>query len=157
MTVRHDKGRFAASEAGTAAAEFAILFPLLVLMLLGSVDLARTIQERLALGGVLRAGAEAAMRQYPKSEIELAMLAASNLRIGVSNAPFGLTTQADQICSCPATPTTFFACVDPTSPSYPCGLAEPALVFWRMTAQKTVTTLFLPSTRFEKKLLVQIR
>jgi len=157
MTVRSFWRRFRRSEDAAAAIEFALLFPLLVVMLLGAVDLSRILQERMAIGAVLRAGAEAAFRNQTKAQIELAMLAASGLRIGVSNTPFILSSSADQVCACPATPSTFFACVERTSPSYPCGSSVPAFIYWRLNASKSVTTQFLPQVTFNKSLLVQVR
>ncbi|MEY4698045.1 MAG: hypothetical protein RIT14_2473 [Pseudomonadota bacterium] len=157
MTLRSELRRFRQGEAGMAAAEFALILPVLVLMLLGSVDLSRMIQERIALAGVLRAGAEAAFREQSKSQIEAAMRAASDLKIGMDNSPYNVVPVADQSCACPATPSVLFSCVDRTNLAYPCGSTVPAYVYWRMSVSKTVATVFLPERTFNKSITVQIR
>lgn len=141
-----------------AAAEFALIAPVLLTLLLGSFDVSRMVQERIALGTILRAGAEAAFRDRTKSQIEATMRAASDVRLEGPNTPYVVVPIADQFCKCPPPQAaTEFTCVDRTSLSYPCGATVPAYVYWRLSVQKTVETVLLPSRTLNVSITVMIR
>lgn len=149
--------RFFRGEQGTAAIEFALIAPILVSLLLGSVDLSRMVQERMALSSILRAGAEGAFREKTKAEIEAAMRAASDLRIGSESAPFVVVPLADQLYALPSAPQTLLPCGSQSGTSYLCGASEPVFIYWRLSVSKTVETILLPPRTFNVSLLVQIR
>lgn len=149
--------RFFRSENGTAATEFALIAPILVFLLLGSVDLSRMVQERMALSSILRAGAEAAFRERTKPEIEATMRAASDLRVGGDSTPFNVVPLVDLLYANPAAPGTLLPCAATTAGGYPCGANGPVFIYWRLGLSKTVRTILLPQRTFDVSLLVQIR
>lgn len=69
---------FWTSERGASAIEFALIAPLLVLLMLASADLAYAINQRMLMQHILRVGAQTAMAGGDLSEVERALDDAEN-------------------------------------------------------------------------------
>ena len=73
-SIRHSAKQFMRSTAGISAVEFALIVPILALMLLAMLEVGNAIHNRMALDSVLRAGAQEAMNpQAERPDIETAM------------------------------------------------------------------------------------
>ncbi|WP_420398016.1 TadE/TadG family type IV pilus assembly protein [Nioella sp.] len=66
-------GAFWRSERGAGAVEFALIAPLLILMLLSAADLALAVNQRMVMQHILRVGAQTAMAGGSLSEVERAL------------------------------------------------------------------------------------
>lgn len=75
--------RFMRATSGVSAIEFALIVPILALMLVAMLEIGRGIQNRMMIDSVLRAGAHVAMQPgRERSEIEEVMSLAARARSG---------------------------------------------------------------------------
>jgi Flp pilus assembly protein TadG len=132
--------RGATASDGAAAIEFAIIAPLLILMLIGTVDLGIGTYQSMQVQNAAQAGAEYAMaRGFNASAISSAVTNATGLQgIAVSPTP-------SQFCGCPSeTGITTAVC------SSVCPSGAMAGTYITVSAQLTYTTLLpyplLPSS-----------
>jgi Flp pilus assembly pilin Flp len=108
------------NESGTTAIEFAMFLPLLVIMLVGTVELGRAMYEAMQVNNAAEAGILwAAKNGWNSANIQSAALSAST----VGGAPLtGMTAAPLRFCGCPAANTvmvmTAGAC--PTPPPTDC-------------------------------------
>jgi Flp pilus assembly protein TadG len=123
--------RIAAGTDGTAAIEFSIIAPLLILMLIGTVDLGIGTYQNMQVQNAAQAGAEYAMaRGFNTAAISSAVTNATALQgISVSPAP-------SQFCGCPSETGIATAVCNSVCPS---GAASGTYV--TVFAQLTYTTL----------------
>ena len=129
---------------GASAIEFAVFTPVLAFSALAMIDVGLAIGERMDLNHVLRAGAESAMQKHEADKI------ATIMQASVSNgATVGVT--ADKYCACSDAPTTPVAC------SNICTGGLPPLVFVDLTANQTVSNIFIPDINFSADMRVQLR
>jgi len=154
-------------DSGTAAIEFAILAPVLVLSLLATRDVGFGISEWMHMDHSLRAGAESAMRDPGKDNVKkvIESVASDEFTIasGSGSASSHLSVDVDRYCACPENLSATVecaedeedgededsegACADGTDPS----------VFYRLTVEKQFTTVLLPAFPLNTSVLVQVR
>lgn len=94
--MRHARSRLLASKSGSSAVEFALIAPVVGLLLLGMFDFSRLLSRKMAVDNAARAGAEYAVRfGYDSSNIAAAITAATSVS-GISATP-----SPTQSCGCP--------------------------------------------------------
>lgn len=130
------------SERGASAIEFALLVPVLVLALLGTVDVGRALTEQMALGSLLRTGAQTAMTGGDLSRIEQVLHAAKDDSIALDVA---------RICACPENVGTAVGCATT------CSGPAPTAIYYHINAKKTFLGLFIPNIPLSRSLQVQVR
>lgn len=105
MTLMHHFTRRARNEDGNAVVEFALIVPVLLIMILGLVDAGRAIGANARLGNGVTAGLRYALSDaYAVDEITLAA------RNGSRYADGEATIAVDHVCECPDG--TAIACTD---------------------------------------------
>lgn len=135
--------------AGLAATEFALIAPTLAFSLLATVDLALGMSERMELDHMLRAGAQAAMKDPGTAAVESAMWTAAGASPGAGSN--GITLSVTRFCACPD------AVATPVSCSTNCTGAKPTYTYYRMAAQTSYAGNVFPTLGFNRALQVQIR
>ncbi|HEU4342498.1 MAG TPA: TadE/TadG family type IV pilus assembly protein [Candidatus Binatia bacterium] len=123
------------SSTGQALIELTLLLPLLVLILLGTVDFGRVFFQSMALAQAARAGAQFGAQNDTTAADAPGMKAAAvnaGQDIGLALAD---VTAANRHFQCGADPWTT------TDPS-PCADGKPPKIYVEVTVQKTFTTLF---------------
>lgn len=144
--------RWGADRSGIAAIEFAALAPVLLLMVVGSLDLSGALRERMAIGHVLRAGAQVAMADPGAASVQAAMSGtAEGFSLGATAGPRTLTLTAQRICACPGAPDTAVAC------STVCTGSQPTYIRYTLQAEKLYDAALVPDMRYSGTLEVQIR
>lgn len=143
-------------EKGVSAVEFALLGPMLIFSLLAMVDLGMALTERLAIGHVLRAGAQGATEDAGIAKVDavLRATAAANMTVATVGAVGDDTTlelDVRRICSCATQPSLAVAC------STTCTGETPTQIFYVLSANKTYSGLFLPRLSQAKVVQVQVR
>ncbi|WP_448187482.1 TadE/TadG family type IV pilus assembly protein [Azospirillum sp. sgz301742] len=89
-------GRLAANRDGNVAVEFALLLPLLILILGGVIDFGRAFYDRMALESAARSAVQYA-RQSPSDSAGIQLAA-----LGAGGVPSTATVDALQVfCECP--------------------------------------------------------
>lgn len=102
---------FLRDETGVSAVEFALIAPLLVMMLLMMTDFGMAIQQRMTMNHILRIGAEAAMRGASDAQIAATLQAAVDDH---ATARMSTLTVAPpmRMCRCPQTGNLPVACTE---------------------------------------------
>lgn len=131
------------AERGVSAVEFALLAPILIIALLGTVDVGRAVTEQMALGSLLRTGAQSAIAGGDVSAVKQRLLAAKDND--------SILVDVAQICACPESPQAAVAC------STTCAGPGPTSIYYSLVAEKTFTGMFLPSRVLSRTIQVQIR
>lgn len=134
-----------AAERGASAIEFALLAPVLVLGLLGTVDVGRALTEQMTIGSLLRTGAQSIMAGVDAAKVEPMLLAASgdeSVSVDVTIPP---------ICACPDSTQVAVDC------STTCPGPEPTGIYYSLTATKPFSGIFLPDIQLSRSLQVQVR
>src|SRR5947208_2753382 len=103
------------SEAGTAIIEFAIVLPLMVLVMVGTVDFARIFYAANVVSQAVRSGAQYGVRAAKSTDYAGMENAATN---AASDLP-GFTATARRWCACSGSPGTEQTCG--SSPGCPNG------------------------------------
>lgn len=144
--------RWRADERGIAAIEFAALAPVLVTMVVASMDLSGALAERMALGHAMRSGAQVAIADPGTAPVLAAMRgAAPTFTIGTTVGPKTLVLNASRVCACPDTPTNYVACTTI------CPGSRATYISYRLTGQKVYDAMLVPDMTFSDVLEVQIR
>jgi Flp pilus assembly protein TadG len=137
MTFRHllrraPLGRFRADTAGGAMVEFAVVFPVLVLLLIGAADFGRFFFTSIAVANAARAGAEWGAFNAANA---ISQTSIQNFAQQDGAEAGTVTVTSQRICRCGTTVT---ACSTLNCDGY-----GPPKVFVEVTATKTVN-LILP-------------
>ena len=144
------------SEAGTAATEFALVAPVLVLACLGMVDIGMALGERMAIDDSLRAASEGAMADAGEAEVtDLLKAAASNNFSIASDGQVNsesLVTSVDRFCACPESADTEVGCTATT-----CQGGKTPYHYYLLSAEKKSSSIFLPHFGLQASLLVQVK
>ncbi|WP_299364497.1 TadE family protein [uncultured Paracoccus sp.] len=145
LTVYRKLSSILVAERGASAIEFALLAPVLVLGLLGTVDVGRALTEQMTIGSLLRTGAQSIMAGVDAAKIEPMLIAASgdeSVFVEVPTSP---------MCACPDNPQVTVDC------STTCPGAEPTGIYYSLTASKSFSGIFLPDIVLSRSLQVQVR
>jgi Flp pilus assembly protein TadG len=150
--VRHLVARWRGDETGIAAIEFAAIAPVLVMMVVASMDLSGALAERLAIGHAMRSGAQVALADPGPTAVLGAMRgAAPTFSIGTTAGPATLALSVARVCACPDTPATYVACTTV------CSGSRPTYISYRLTGEKVYGAILVPDMAFSDVLEVQIR
>jgi Flp pilus assembly protein TadG len=125
----------AKSYSGQALIELTLLLPLLVLILLGTIDFGRVFFQSMALAQAARAGAQFGAQNDTTAADGPGMQAAAvnaGQDIGIALAD---VTAANRYYQCGTDPLTT---IDPS----PCADGKPPKIYVQVTVQKTFTTMF---------------
>jgi hypothetical protein len=143
-------------EAGTAAMEFALAAPVLVLACLGMVDIGMAFHERMAIDDSLRAASEGAMLDAGEAKVaDLLKAAASNNFSIASDGQVNsesLVTSVDRFCACPESTSTEVSCTATT-----CEGGKTPYHYYLLSAEKKSSSNFLPHFGLQASLLVQVK
>ncbi|HEU4340263.1 MAG TPA: TadE/TadG family type IV pilus assembly protein [Candidatus Binatia bacterium] len=134
LIIKHEKWN-----RGQALIELTLLLPLLVLILLGTIDFGRVFFQSMALAQAARAGAQYGAQSVDKSSDTAGMQGAAvdaGQDIGLALTD---VTSARRYFLCGGGDTNEYT-VEPVSP--PCGDGKPAMIYVEVTVQKTFTTMF---------------
>ena len=143
LTFRRKPFSIVPSEQGASAIEFALLAPVLIIALLGTVDVGRALTEQMTLGSLLRTGAQSAIAGGDASAIDRVLRAATDDdSVSVTVAPF---------CACPEGPQTAVEC------STTCPGPAPTAIFYSLAAEKAFSGIFLPDRLLSRSVQVQVR
>jgi pilus assembly protein CpaE len=155
--LRHWFSTWRPDEGGVSAIEFALIAPLLVFGLLGTVDIGLAVRERMNIDTVLRAGAHGAMSDRGEEFVLQIMrtTALENFTLTQEASTTGkglLSPEAHRYCACPSDPeaavTCSTTCAGPTSSPF---------VFYRLSAEKNYQGMILPAIEFNPSIQVQVR
>ncbi len=141
-------------EDGVSAVEFALIMPVLGFGLLATLDVALSAHERMAIGHVLRAGAQVALEDPGADQVQAVLSAtATEFVVGCPRTrnPLSLCVAVDAYCQCPGAS----GQVDCTSTAT-CS-ASRIQRYYRLRAEKQRENLVLPSFSFAPQLVVQVR
>lgn len=137
---------FVRQTGGSAAVEFALLAPVIVLMMVSTFDVGTSISQRMALDGVLRNGIQTAMNDGSVDQILNSMQVAADGSFGEGQTQLS----AVQICSCDTAGGGAVSC-DTTC------VGGPPNIFVEMSAQLSPDSVMLPSLTLAPTIIVQIR
>lgn len=130
--------RFARATSGGAAVELAVVFPVLLLLIIGVVDYGRVLYTAVTVANAARAGAEYGASDPPLSAMDTVGMKAYAQADG--NNAGTLTLAAQRYCECSGTATACVACSGGAAPE----------VYVEVTATKIVNMLLpypgLPAT-----------
>ncbi|TGQ31062.1 TadE family protein [Mesorhizobium sp. M00.F.Ca.ET.216.01.1.1] len=146
------------SEEGVSAVEFALIAPVLGAALIAAVDVGLALYQRMTIDHVLRAGAQAAMSDPGADQVlKVLQSTASKNFPPVGAEPSALTFDPPPVryCACPEN-----ANVDPAAAplcSTTCANSAPTFIYYRMAAQKTYDSMFIPEFPLSSTMQVQIR
>lgn len=145
--------RLRGDDSGLAAVEFATLAPVMLVMLLAALDLSGALANRMAIGHVLRAGAQVAMAHPGTAAVQAAMQgAAQEFRLGAADGAAGTLSLTTELrCTCPSAPQTAVACTTV------CTGSQPATIAYRLRAELRHAARLVPDMTFAPLLEVQIR
>ena len=145
--------RMRSDESGLAAVEFATLAPVMLVMVLAALDLSGALANRMAIGHVLRAGAQVAMTHPGTAAVQSAMQgAAQGFTLAAQGGAAGTLALTTELrCTCPNTPQTAVACTTV------CTGSQPATIAYRLRAELRHDARLVPDMTFAPVLEVQIR
>ena len=151
--------RLQRAEDGVSAIEFALFAPILVFLVLATVDLGRALTERISMGHVIRSGAQVAMRDPGAEEVQtvLETTADRNFAVASSDAdntfvmgePISLSVE--RFCACPDAVDTAVAC------STICPGETPTFIYYRMSAEKDFSGILARNIPLGSSAQVQVR
>lgn len=140
--------RFAGSERGVSAVEFALIAPFLVFALLAMVDVAFAVNERMEIERLLRGGAQHAMSDPGEANVRTVIEASAESGFAAGSA-FTLTVQ--RYCACPSDSDTAVTC------SASCPDSDVTAIYYRMDGARTHTGLILPDIDLDAVARVRVR
>lgn len=143
FTPRYKRPFVLLEEQGASAIEFALLAPVLLIALMGTVDVGRALTQQMALGSILRTGAQSAIAGGEVSAVNRILLAAKD--------DGSVSVNVAQMCACPESPQAAVAC------STTCAGPGPTAIYYSLTAEKEFSGLFMPRRTLRQSLQVQIR
>jgi pilus assembly protein CpaE len=152
--------RLRRDEDGVAAVEFSLFAPILFFAGLTAIDLGMALTERMTMDHLLRAGANFAMADPGKAQVEEILETSAKKNFNVVEPPQGDNTAiapksgsiyfvVDKYYACPSAPSAKVA--DPAS----CG--GDYYTFYSLSAVSTYASVFLPEMTFDPSMQVQIR
>lgn len=156
-------GRLHRNDDGVAAVEFSLFAPILFFCCLATVDLGMAVNERMAIGHVLRAGAQSAMDNPGEATVKDVLeetAKGSNYSVNVVSSSDGahasassesLTIGVERYHACPEDPQAKVA------EGTICADDQTTYVYYRLAAAKIYEAMILPSITFRPALEVQIR
>lgn len=141
---------------GVSAVEFALFAPMLVFSLLAMVDLGFAISERMAIGHILRAGAQEATEHGGPADIDRVLRATATgvmplATPGATGDATSLALQVRLLCTCATAPELEVVCTTT------CPADQPTQIFYALSASKTYSGLLLPRIAQSRSLQVQVR
>lgn len=157
-----DAVSFAQNQSGVSALEFGLFAPILLLGLLSVADLALLAQQNMAVGHVLRAGAQEAMLDKstspsaPEVMKVLNLIAADSFAVGSPISVNGrppLTLTASRYCICAEN----LGGPPLTSCMTICTGSKPPLIFYEIAAVSRSSNMILPQMSLRPRLQVQVR
>jgi Flp pilus assembly protein TadG len=101
--VRHDR------EHGAAAVEFALVFPLLIILIFGIIDFGLAMNSQIVLNNAAREGARTASLGGSYDQTIAAATAAEGTLLAPRGTPTATCVLADGVTACPTTGTTGWA------------------------------------------------
>lgn len=122
-----------ASDAGSALVELAVVLPLLVLLMVGTIDFARVFYTGIELTNAARAGAQFGAYNPAQSGNIAGMQAAATGSVNMT----GVTATASRTCQCATSVGTFSAATCTTT----CPSGQHLVVTVTMSTSKTFTTV----------------
>jgi Flp pilus assembly protein TadG len=150
--IRSATGKIVTDDHGLAAVEFAMVAPLLILMLIGMIDLGAGFYRRMQVETASHAGAQyAALGAFDATMVATAVTTATNYsKIAASPAPY-------TFCGCPSVEGVATTTCNETCPD-----GSMAGTYAKVSAQASYTTLIpypiIPSSfNFSSQALVRIR
>lgn len=155
--------KLGSSEDGVAAVEFGLFAPILFFACLATVDLGLALNERMAIGHVLRAGAQSAMADPGEAEVEQVLedtAKGSNFSVNIvsgTDQPYAsasadtLTIAVEKYHACPEDP------LVEVPQGTICASTEPTYVYYRMAGGKIYQAMILPDITFGPAIDVQVR
>jgi len=160
--LRNRKPRLFRDQRGVSALEFSLFAPIVLLGFLAVADLAFMAQQNMAVGHVLRAGAQEAMLDKssdpaaPEVLKVLNLTAAENFSLndgGPSSTRPVLQIQASRYCLCPENMAGPHL---PTCKTF-CAGSKPPVAFYTLSAVTKSSNMLLPQMTWKSQLLVQVR
>ncbi|MEZ5920889.1 MAG: TadE/TadG family type IV pilus assembly protein [Parvularculaceae bacterium] len=147
------------NKSGSAAVEFAIAAPVLLLGLVIVTDLGLAIRERMSLDQATRAGADFAMNGADQQTIENLVTAAARGVYGsqpgdVNNNYLPIVT-ATETCECPNNRGVVVSCTTICTSAN--SQSEPPYLFWSIMARQQYDGLLIPDFRMQSEIKVQVR
>ncbi|MBC7285326.1 TadE/TadG family type IV pilus assembly protein [Hoeflea sp.] len=131
------------ADRGASAVEFALLAPFLIVALLGTADIGRALAEQMAIGSLLRTGAQSALAGGD--------LATINQVLDVAKGDPSVVVGVARICACPENSQA------PVDCSTTCTGQAPTNIYYSLDAEKMFSGIFLSSIPLSRSLQVQVR
>lgn len=141
-SVRYKLTTVLSAERGVSAIEFALLAPVLIMALLGTVDVGRALTEQMGLSSLLRTGAQTAMAGGDLARINHVLHAAKDDSV---------TLDVVHVCACPENAGAAVDC------STTCAGPAPTAIYYSINAKKTFSGVLLPNIPLSRSLQVQVR
>lgn len=132
---------------GSATVEFAIIAPVLILATLSMADIGLAIHESFEIDQAVRNGAQVALGDPGKAEVEAVLAAVDR----ASGNPSDTEWSVDRFCACPESPDTPTGC--PTT----CNGARPTSIFYDIRGVRSFPGILLPSRDLTRSAAVQVR
>lgn len=142
LTVYHRLSPVIHADRGASAIEFALLAPVLVVALLGTVDVGRALTEQMTIGSLLRTVAQSVIAEGDISKVDQVRSAARG---------DDLVSVSPPICVCPDNTQAVVDC------SATCAGPQPTAIYYSLVIQKTFSGIFLPDILLTRSLQVQVR
>ncbi|WP_299651994.1 TadE family protein [uncultured Jannaschia sp.] len=133
--------------AGSAAIEFAIIAPVLILAVLSTADIGLAIHESFEIDQALRNGAEAALSDPGTVRVETILGAVDRTGGGQAET----TWSVSRFCACPEMPEVVAIC------STTCSTQRPTAIFYRIDGMRAYSGILLPDRDLTRSASVQIR
>ncbi|MRX51762.1 hypothetical protein GI374_15280 [Paracoccus sp. S-4012] len=131
------------AERGASAIEFALIAPVLTIALLGAMDVGRAVAEQMAIGTILRTGAQSAISGGDLSTIEQVLVTA--------RGDAAVSVKVERICACPENVQFAVDC------SVTCAGPGATAIYYSLVAEKAFSGMFLPDIQLSRSLQVQVR
>lgn len=143
--------RLCRDQGGVAAAEFALLSPILFFIGLGTVDLGLALTERMTIDHILRSGANVAMDNAGIQSVRKVLEAAAKKNFTVGAGEYSISFSVDYYFACPADPE-----IEVTATTE-CAPEVPPSTYYRLSATKTYAGIIIPDLGMNPALKVQVR
>ncbi|MBV0893421.1 pilus assembly protein [Paracoccus sp. Z118] len=143
LAIRHKLSSVISAEQGASAIEFALLAPFLIFALLGTVDVGRALTEQMALGSILRTGAQSAIAGGDVGAVDRVLRAAKD--------DASVLVAVRPLCACPENSQAEVDC------STTCAGPGPTAIYYSLAAQKEFSGIFLPDKLLSRSIQVQVR
>ena len=157
---RKKQSALSRDERGTAAIEFGLLAPILVLACLATVDVGLAIGERMEIDHTLRASSIGAMGDIGEEEVrDLVEAVASESFTIRSEDPDAIGTSTEHLavaverfCACPESVSAQVNCTSGT-----CANSAKPYLYYRLSAEKDYSPMLLPTIPLRGSVLVQVK